>query len=419
MIRTFLALGGNLGNRERTLDEAVLRLRAVPGLSVLAVSAYYETAPVGGPADAGAYLNAVLEAETILSPERLLAVLLGIEQQLGRVRSEPNAPRTVDLDILLYGELIRTSPDPILPHPRMHQRRFVLEPLSELAPNLVIPGLAGSVRELLASLPADDVPPRAIARVNDLTGRELAGRRALVTGSTKGIGLAIARELARGGADVIVHGRRSADEALKACGELRGLGVRSEHLLADLANPDDLNRLVEQSWNAFGHLDIVVLNAGADLLTGDAPDWTFEQKWNALLAVDLTSTMQLGRAFGERMRRRHSGSIITMGWDQAETGFEGDSGQLFGTIKAAVMAFTRSLAKSLAPDVRVNGVAPGWIKTAWGEQASPKWQQRVERETPLGRWGLPEDVANTVRWLVSPQAGFVTGQIVRVNGGAV
>ena len=148
MIRTFLALGGNLGNRERTLDEAVLRLRAVPGLSVLAVSAYYETAPVGGPADAGAYLNAVLEAETILSPERLLAVLLGIEQQLGRVRSEPNAPRTVDLDILLYGELIRTSPDPILPHPRMHQRRFVLEPLSELAPNLVIPGLAGSVREL-------------------------------------------------------------------------------------------------------------------------------------------------------------------------------------------------------------------------------------------------------------------------------
>src|SRR5437016_4972646 len=98
---------------------------------------------------------------------------------------------------------------------------------------------------------------------------------------------------------------------------------------------------------------------------------------------------------------------------------EGDSGQLFGAAKGAVMAFTKSLALSLAPQVRVNCLAPGWIRTAWGEQASAAWQERVRRETPLGRWGEPEDVARTAHWLVSPAAAFITGQIVRINGGAV
>ena len=83
------------------------------------------------------------------------------------------------------------------------------------------------------------------------------------------------------------------------------------------------------------------------------------------------------------------------------------------------MSFTKSLSRSLAPAVRVNCLAPGWIRTAWGEHASDAWQQRVLRETPLQRWGLPDDIAAAARWLVSPAAAFVTGQIVRVNGGAV
>ncbi|HJT78361.1 MAG TPA: SDR family oxidoreductase, partial [Gemmataceae bacterium] len=98
---------------------------------------------------------------------------------------------------------------------------------------------------------------------------------------------------------------------------------------------------------------------------------------------------------------------------------EGDSGQLFGATKAAVMAFSKSLALTLAPAVRVNCLAPGWVRTAWGEGASAPWQERVRRETPLRRWGTPQDVAATARWLVSPAAAYVTGQVVRVNGGAV
>jgi 3-oxoacyl-[acyl-carrier protein] reductase len=96
---------------------------------------------------------------------------------------------------------------------------------------------------------------------------------------------------------------------------------------------------------------------------------------------------------------------------------EGDSGELFGTTKGAVMAFTKSLAKSLAPHVRVNCVAPGWIKTAWGDQASKEWQERAVRECLLKRWGEVGDIADAVRWLISPQASFITGQIINLNGG--
>jgi 3-oxoacyl-[acyl-carrier protein] reductase len=98
---------------------------------------------------------------------------------------------------------------------------------------------------------------------------------------------------------------------------------------------------------------------------------------------------------------------------------EGDSGELFAATKGAIMAFTRSLALSLAPTVRVNALAPGWIKTAWGESASAAWQVRALRETPLARWGTPDDVAHAARFLVSPDAAFLTGQVLRVNGGAV
>src|SRR5262249_2870879 len=139
----------------------------------------------------------------------------------------------------------------------------------------------------------------------------------------------------------------------------------------------------------------------------------------ALWAIDVQTTIRLSRAIGERMKQRGRGCIINIGWDQAETGMEGDSGQLFAVSKSAVMAFTKSLAKSIAPEVRVNCIARGWIKTIWGDSASKTWQDRVVRETPLGRWGTPPDVAAAACWLASPAASFITGQVIRVNGGAV
>ena len=156
--------------------------------------------------------------------------------------------------------------------------------------------------------------------------------------------------------------------------------------------------------------------AGADILTGPSRHATFDAKLDTLLAVDVVATIRQTREVGRRMKEQGTGSIVTMGWDQAETGMEGDSGELFAVAKGAVMAFTRSLALSLAPTVRVNAIAPGWIKTAWGELTSQAWHDRVIRETPLRRRGLPDDIANVACFLVSPRSSFMTGQIIRVNG---
>ena len=249
--------------------------------------------------------------------------------------------------------------------------------------------------------------------------RELAGRRAVVTGSSSGIGRAIVLELAAAGADVVVHCRRSETAAQAVAQLARDQGVQALVHLADLREAAACSRFVDQVWQSLGGCDIWVNNAGADTLTGAAARLSFEEKLAELLAVDVRATMLLAREAGQRMKATGAGVILNMGWDQAESGMEGDSGQLFGAAKASVMAFTRSLALTLAPQVRVNCLAPGWIRTAWAEQASERWQQRAVREAPLGRWGTPEDVARAARFLCSPAAGFITGQVVRVNGGAV
>jgi 3-oxoacyl-[acyl-carrier protein] reductase len=248
---------------------------------------------------------------------------------------------------------------------------------------------------------------------------ELRGTRAFVLGSTSGIGRAVALALADAGADVIVHGRTSRDKAEAVADLVRTRGGRSAVLLADLADRAAGDRLVADAWTLWGGLDAWLHIAGADTLTGAAAKLPFDAKLDLLWSVDVTATIRLCRAVGRLMAVQGSGAIVTMGWDQAETGMAGDSGELFAAAKGAIMSFTRSLALSLAPAVRVNTLAPGWIKTAWGEGASRVWQDRVLKETPLARWGTPEDVAQIARFLVSPAAGFLTGQVIRINGGAV
>jgi 2-amino-4-hydroxy-6-hydroxymethyldihydropteridine diphosphokinase len=411
-VTAYIALGSNLGDRRVYLERAMAALRGHSGIQHLRISSHFETAPVGGPAGQGPYLNAAAEIHTTLSPEELLQLLLAVEADCGRVRTEVDGPRTLDLDLLLYGDLVRPGPDPVVPHPRMHQRTFVLVPLAEIAPGAVHPVLKRTVAELLAGL-------QGVRPAGPAPGRELAGSRTLVTGSTSGIGEAIALGFAEAGADVVVHGRRSEEAARAVAARVRDRGGRSTVLLADLREPEARARLADEAWTHWQGLDVVVNNAGADTLTGDAANWTFERKLEELLAVDVRATVALSREFGKRMKAAGRGVILNIGWDQAETGMEGDSGELFGLTKGAVMAFSRSLALSLAPEVRVNCLAPGWVRTAWGEGASTAWQERVVRETPLRRWGLPEDIAALARWAASPAAAYVTGQVLRSNGGAV
>ncbi|MGL6075288.1 MAG: 2-amino-4-hydroxy-6-hydroxymethyldihydropteridine diphosphokinase [Fimbriiglobus sp.] len=402
MPRVFVGIGSNLGERQMLLHQAISRLRAEPGLRVVAVSEWYETQPVGGPAGQGAYLNGVVELDTRRDPAELLAFLHRIEAQFGRVREVKDGPRTLDLDLLFYGDQVIQTPGLVVPHPRLHERAFVLAPLVEVDPLFLHPMLKKSIQELFDELP--DFQGVRLYLPQTQSTSELVGLKALVTGSTAGIGAEIANKFEASGAMVLRHGRRERTEPNYIAGDLN-----------DRAFVDALPGL---AWQG-GPVDVVVLNAGADTLTGDAAKWGFERKLEELLRVDLTTTMLLGRAFGERMKARGSGSIITIGWDQAETGMEGDSGQLFGAVKAAIMAFTRSLAVSLAPEVRVNCIAPGWIRTAWGETASDVWQERVRRETPTQTWGLPADIAHAAKWLADPRSHYITGQTLRVNGGAI
>lgn len=245
---------------------------------------------------------------------------------------------------------------------------------------------------------------------------DLTGRTALVTGSSRGIGRAVALELARAGARVVVHGRTAAG-AEETAALLAATGRHAGTVLADLSQPGAVERLAAEAVATAPAIDAALLVAGADVLTGEPARWSYERKLDELLQVDVRGTMLLTRALGRWMADREGGAIVTIGWDQAATGMEGDSGELFAAAKGAVMAFTRSAAKSLAPKVRVNCVAPGWIRTAWGAGASEAWQRRAVRESMLGRWGEPEDIAAAATWLVSPQAAFVTGQVINVNGG--
>lgn len=250
---------------------------------------------------------------------------------------------------------------------------------------------------------------------------DLAGQTAVVTGSSSGVGRAIALELASAGANVVVHARHSAVAAKRVAAEIRKLGRESLVVMFDLADPENHERLVELAWNWRGGVQVWVNNAGADVLTGEAAAWTFERKLEQLWRVDVTATMRLSRLVGARMlqcSQDPAGVILNMGWDQAEHGMAGESGEMFAAVKGAVMAFSKSLARSLAPRVRVNCLAPGWIKTAWGEKASEYWQDRAKGESLLQRWGTPEDVARVARFLASPAGGFVTGLVVPINGGS-
>ncbi len=149
-VRAYIGLGGNVGDRSRNLERAVAALRADPDLNVVAVSRFRETEPVGY-ADQPPFLNGAVAVETALPPRALLLRLLAVERALGRERTGRRfGPRTIDLDLLLYGSHVVEEPGLVVPHPRLAERRFVLEPLAELDPDLVLPD-GRAVRELLAA----------------------------------------------------------------------------------------------------------------------------------------------------------------------------------------------------------------------------------------------------------------------------
>jgi 3-oxoacyl-[acyl-carrier protein] reductase len=219
---------------------------------------------------------------------------------------------------------------------------------------------------------------------------------------------------------VLLTHRASPERAREVADAITARGGRALARQADLATPDACDRLVAEARDELGRVDVWVNNAGADVLTGEAAAWEWERKLDALLAVDLKGTIACSSAVGDLMRdQERGGAIVNMSWDHVTTGMAGENPQLFSAVKGGVLAFSKSLARSLAPGVRVNVLCPGWIETGFGEQADPDFRRSVAQNTPLGRWGRPQDVAGAAVYLASPEAAFVTGQAINVNGGVV
>jgi len=233
----------------------------------------------------------------------------------------------------------------------------------------------------------------------------LDGKKALVTGGSRGIGAAIARELAAAGASVVVGYRSGQEEAEAIAGEIEGRAVQ-----ADVSNAEDAKRLVEEA----GDLDILVNNAGTTR-DGVLARMT-DDDWRAVIETNLSSVFYTCRAVSRGMMKRRAGSIVNL---SSIVGIHGNWGQTnYAASKAGIIGFTKSLAQELGSrGVRANVIAPGYIKTALTEVIPEQAKEQMLSLTPLGRLGDPEDVAGAVRFLCSDAAAFITGEVLVVGGG--
>ncbi len=254
----------------------------------------------------------------------------------------------------------------------------------------------------------------------DIVAPPLSGRVVLVTGGSSGIGRAIALASARAGADVALTYRANEAGARETEREIVALGRRAVVVRLDITNTLSLAALGPAALDGLGRIDVWVNNAGADILTGAAASLPAIDKLDLLLLADLRGTVLASWQAAEILGAQKAGGvIINMSWDHALTGMPGLNPQLFAAVKGGVLAFSKSLARSVAPRVRVNVLAPGWIETSFGAATDPALHSRIAESTPMKRWGTPDDVASAAVFLASPAAEFITGQTMMVGGGIV
>lgn len=245
---------------------------------------------------------------------------------------------------------------------------------------------------------------------------QLAGKVALVTGASRGIGRAVALQLAKSGAKIAVNyaGNQAAAEEVKQLIEENG----GEAILvqADISSSESVDAMVSAVMDAFGRIDILVNNAG---ITRDTLLMRMkEADWNAVIQTNLTGVFYVTKAVSKIMMKQRSGRIVNM---SSVVGLMGNAGQAnYAAAKAGVIGFTKSMAKELAArNITVNAIAPGFIATDMTAVLSDKVKEDLATKIPLGRLGAADDIANAVLFLVSDSASYITGQTLNVDGGMV
>ena len=243
---------------------------------------------------------------------------------------------------------------------------------------------------------------------------ETAPRTVLITGASRGIGAACARRFAAAGDRVVVNYHRSEAAAQALVEEIRSAGGTAAAIRADVGDPEQVRAMVDNVLEKFCQLDILICNAGVakQQLFTDITD----QDWRGIFRTDVDGVFYVCRAVLPHFIHRKAGSIVTLSSMWGVTG--GSCEVAYSAAKAAVIGLTRALAKEVGPSgIRVNCVAPGVIDTEMNGNLSPEDLEALREETPLERIGRPEDVAESVYFLSSPAAGFITGQILSPNGG--
>ena len=245
--------------------------------------------------------------------------------------------------------------------------------------------------------------------------RRLDGQVAIVTGSSRGIGLAIARRLAGEGAAVVIDYVSRADEAagaVRAIEEAGGTAISSQ---ADVSSAADVHRLVAEAMARFGRIDILVNNAGV-MVTKSVLETT-EDDWDRTIDVNLKGAYLCSKEVAPIMLAQGSGTIINI---SSNSGLYHPSAMRFTEYvvsKAGMNGLTKALALALGPSITVNAICPGWIRTDMMEDIDPEVHQRILDETALARWGTPEDIAASAAFLASADASFITGELLIVAGG--
>ncbi len=243
---------------------------------------------------------------------------------------------------------------------------------------------------------------------------DLKGKNCLVTGGSRGIGKSIALTLAELGANVAVTYSRSADAANEVVKEIEKMGSKGMALQADATNFAKAEEVISKVVTDWGSLDVLVNNAG--IAQDNLILRMSEENWDAVINTNLKSIFNYSKAATKPMMRARGGSIINIG---SVVGISGNAGQSnYSASKAGIIGFTKSFAKELASrNIRANVVAPGYILTEMTEKLNENVLEAIKTETPLGRAGNPDEIANVVAFLASDMSSYITGEVIRVDGG--